>query len=370
MWFKKGKTKLELASEAVESLVKQTNKKINELGQYDYNLYNALIRIQEQFDKIRNIPSNKQLQYQAIKKVSIGWKQQVEQIASDYESAKKTDIGSGAAGGALGVGVATLGPTVAMGVATTWGVASTGTEIALLSGAAQTNAALAWLGGGALSAGGGGMAAGNALLALAGPVGWTIAGVALVSSAMLFWKAKSDKERLEEIFILISQRDQYSYQQAIVELNERIKRIIDEENKLNEAILNIKTYGHDYTKMTEKQQYTLGAYVNLMEASTQLLVNPIIGIQPKYTMYNLKKFVSFNPIYESHLSYKYHKELVVYMANLLYKINVNKSDRKLISKSFKSNKEFRKNMKLKKDDLGVELFDLVEVALRFKYKHP
>ena len=121
MWFKKKKTKLELASEVVESLVKQTNKKINELGQYDYDLYNALIRIQEQFDKIRNVPSDKQLQYQAIKKVSMAWKQQVDQIESDYESAKKTDIGSGAAGGAFGVGVATLGPAAAMGVATTWG---------------------------------------------------------------------------------------------------------------------------------------------------------------------------------------------------------------------------------------------------------
>lgn len=214
------------------------------------------------------------------------------------------------------------------------------------------------------------MAAGETLLALAGPVGWTIAGVALLSSALLFRKAKSDKERLEEIFMLISQRDQNSYKQAIVELNERIKRIIDETKKLNEAILNIKTFGLDYTKMTEQQQYTLGAYVNLMNASTQLLVNPIIGIQPKYTLENLQKFVSYNSVYASHLSYKYHKELVVYMANLLYKIDVNESDRKLISKSFKGNKEFRKNMKLEKDDLGVDLFNLVDVALRFKYQRP
>lgn len=369
MWFKKEKSKLELASEVVESLVKQTNEKINELGQYDYDLYKALIRIQEQFDKIRNVPSEEQIQYQATKKVSMVWKQHVDQIERDYESAKKTDIGSGAAGGALGIGVVTFGPTAAMGVATTWGIASTGTKIALLSGAAQTNAALAWLGGGALSAGGGGMAAGNALLALAGPIGWTIVGVALVSSALLFWKAKSDKDRLEEIFMLISQRDQNTYKQVIVELNERIKRIIDETKRLNEAIQNISTFGLDYKKMTEQQQYTLGVYVNLMNASTQLLVNPIMGIQPKYTLDNLTKFVSYNAVYASHLSYKYHKELVVYMANFLYKIDVNESDRKLISKSFRNNKKFRKNMKLKKEDLGVDLFNLVDAALRYKYQH-
>lgn len=86
------------------------------------------------------------------------------------------NAGAGAAGASLGVAVVTMGPTVAMGVATTFGVASTGTAISALSGAAATNAALAWLGGGALAVGGGGMAAGEAFLALAGPVGWAIAG--------------------------------------------------------------------------------------------------------------------------------------------------------------------------------------------------
>jgi hypothetical protein len=42
--------------------------------------------------------------------------------------------------------------------------ASTGTAISTLSGAAATNATLAWLGGGSLAAGGGGIAAGTAVL--------------------------------------------------------------------------------------------------------------------------------------------------------------------------------------------------------------
>lgn len=44
------------------------------------------------------------------------------------------------------------------------GVASTGTAISTLSGAAATNAILAWLGGGALAVGGGGMALGTTVL--------------------------------------------------------------------------------------------------------------------------------------------------------------------------------------------------------------
>lgn len=95
------------------------------------------------------------------------------------EKAQSETVKSGV-GGAVGLGagaaVAALGPSAAMWVATTFGTASTGTAISALSGAVAQKAALAWLGGGALSAGGGGIAAGNALLALAGPIGWSIAG--------------------------------------------------------------------------------------------------------------------------------------------------------------------------------------------------
>ena len=52
-----------------------------------------------------------------------------------------------------------LGPSEAIGIAITFEVASTGTAISTLSGAAATNVALVWLGGGALAAGSGGIAA-------------------------------------------------------------------------------------------------------------------------------------------------------------------------------------------------------------------
>jgi hypothetical protein len=108
-------------------------------------------------------------------------------IAQIEEEARKVNsrAGTGAAAGvATGVGVAALAPSAAMAIATTFGTAGTGTAISALSGAAATNAALAWVGGGALAAGGGGMAAGEAFLALAGPVGWAIAGTALVAAGL------------------------------------------------------------------------------------------------------------------------------------------------------------------------------------------
>lgn len=86
--------------------------------------------------------------------------------------------GAAIAGTAAGTAIATLGPTAAMAFATTFGTAATGTAISSLSGVAATNAALAWLGGGALAVGGGGMAAGSTILAMAGPIGLAIGGVA------------------------------------------------------------------------------------------------------------------------------------------------------------------------------------------------
>lgn len=72
-----------------------------------------------------------------------------------------TDVTRGIAGSA-GAGLVTMyGVYAAVGAL---GTASTGTAIGTLSGAAATNATLAWFGGGSLAAGGGGMALGTAVL--------------------------------------------------------------------------------------------------------------------------------------------------------------------------------------------------------------
>ena len=183
------------------------------------------------------------------------------------------------------------------------------------------------------------MAAGSAFLALAGPVGWTIAGLSIVASGLMFFQTKSDKEKLENVYTLISNRDVKSYELAIVELSERIKRIIDENGKLEEAITKIETFGTDYSRMTEEQQYELGAYVNLMEAATMLLVNPILGLQPKFSEQDFENVCAV----ESETFRKYfeaHRNMVISMANLLFKITLDDKDKKLLAKSLRKNKEF------------------------------
>lgn len=140
--------------------------------------------VSDHINALANVPREFKISLERTTAEIRSFEDKQSEIKNVEVQAKRNAKGSaaGASLGALGVAVATMGPTVAMGVATTFGVASTGTAIASLSGAAATSAALAWLGGGTLVAGGGGMAAGTALLALAGPVGWTVAGAALLVS--------------------------------------------------------------------------------------------------------------------------------------------------------------------------------------------
>lgn len=365
---KQKKSKLQVAQDKAQAAIKETNNAIGELGEYTRSLYKSLTSIQEQFDKIRNVPSEQKLQYEELKQIILNWKQQADKIDKDYKNVTVKNAGVGAAGTGLGVAVVTMGPTVAMGVATTFGVASTGTAISTLSGAAATNAALAWLGGGALAAGGGGMAAGNAFLALAGPVGWAIAGVSLLASGLIFWKSKSDKNHLENVFIAISERDIKSYELAIIELKERISRIIDENSKLTDAIGEIESFGLDYNKMSEAQQYALGSYVNLMLSSTQLLVNPIQGLLPKFSEEDFDSFMSWKDREINKETCTEHKDFIVSLANLLYKIELYDRDKKLLWKSLRNNKKMLKSMDISKKEFDLDIMNAIMEALNFKYK--
>lgn len=87
--------------------------------------------------------------------------------------------------------------------------------------------------------------------------------------------------------------------------------------------------------MTEAQQYELGAYVNLMSASTQLLVNPILGLQPKYNEEDFSKFISEGNGKANEVLCSPHKDLIIALSNLLYIIKLDDKDKKLLWKSLK-----------------------------------
>lgn len=168
-----------------------------------------------------------------------------------------------AAGIASGVAIASIAPSAAMWVATTFGTASTGTAISTLSGAAATKAALAWLGGGALSAGGSGIAGGQALLALAGPIGWGITGVSTVASvAVLGHKNK----KIADEAIASAKKITVAGAEAN-EASAKIQQLTDKTIMLMEALTDLihaNRYlkGSNYLDLSEDEQYQLGTLVN------------------------------------------------------------------------------------------------------------
>lgn len=198
-------------------------------------------------------------------------------------AAARTAAGGAGAGIAAGASVAFMAPTAAMWVATTFGTASTGAAISTLSGAAATNAALAWLGGGALSAGGSGIAAGNALLAMAGPVGWTIAGATLLTSIVIFTtkKTKLNKEKNAEIETV--KKNTVIVREMDAEINRILSETREVRNGLNGVYMDcLPLFGEDYTTFTTEQKKRLGSLVNyaktlsamFQKTVTQVTVEP------------------------------------------------------------------------------------------------
>lgn len=189
----------------------------------------------------------------------------------DLDAARMSAMGAGA-GFATGAAVASLAPTAALWVATTFGTASTGTAISTLSGVAATNAALAWLGGGTLAAGGGGAAAGGALLALAGPVGWTIAGAGLLASIALLTKKKLENREAREEALTAVKRNTSIVRRMDAEIADLLEKTTSIRLSLarfyGEALAAFDT---DYLVLPASRQDQLVALVNNTKACAALL---------------------------------------------------------------------------------------------------
>lgn len=230
--------------------------------------------VEERINQLANTPKEFKVTLQKIKIEVENFKTKQQEIKKAEVEAKVAAGGSGVGAtlSALGVAVATMGPTAAMGIATTFGVASTGTAISTLSGAAATNAALAWLGGGALAAGGRGMSAGSAFLALAGPVGWTIAGVMLAGSVSsgLFASYKNKKTAKK---LVLERENLEKIIRKFNIMNSEVKALVQTTNtqiggvtKAEKALI-----GSDYSQFSKDEKIQAGLLVNSTLTLAQLV---------------------------------------------------------------------------------------------------
>lgn len=146
------------------------------------------------FEKIKNIDFTSSVGLEELDRLHIDRK--------DFEELKElgnfaVQVAGGATAGVAGGALTAIG---AYGAAQTFAAASTGTAIASLSGAAATNATLAFFGGGSLAAGGLGMAGGMMVL------GGLVAGPALLVMGLITG-AKS-QEKLDQALINKAQAEE------------------------------------------------------------------------------------------------------------------------------------------------------------------
>lgn len=189
----------------------------------------------------------------------------------DLEAARASALGAGA-GFTAGAAVASMAPTAALWAATTFGTASTGTAISTLSGAAATNAALAWIGGGALAAGGGGTAAGTALLAMAGPIGWTVAGATLLASVAIYAHKTFESREAKHEALLAVKRNIALVAATDVEIDELAERTASLREHLTESYgAALSLYGKDFLGFSASERSRIVALVNNTLASAALL---------------------------------------------------------------------------------------------------
>lgn len=168
----------ELAAEQLQVQREHTQQQLQQLGTDKFRLYEQqLVPFVEALQKIRQF--NYQDAHFYPEQLSPPSVQEIQDLERSASSARDT-VSLGLA--ALGAGG--LAGMAAYGTAGVLGSTAGGTAIASLSGAAATNATLAWFGGGALSAGGFGMAGGTVILGgiVAGPV-LAVGGLLLAAKA-------------------------------------------------------------------------------------------------------------------------------------------------------------------------------------------
>lgn len=186
-----------------------------------------------------------------------------------------------------------------------FGAASTGTAISSLSGAAATNATLAWLGGGSLAAGGGGMAAGTAVL---GTITATTTGVFALAAAGIVASAYYSKKYTEATAYLEEVRTarakaklgwtaMEAINQRAIELESVMKRLGE---RINDKLLYLEPLIYDFQTEDEYYLNTFRETSLLVKSLSEIAQVPLIdkkgmlSNESSVTLANTQKILNKN----------------------------------------------------------------------------
>ena len=192
-------------------------------------------------------------------------------------------LASGSAAGIAGGALAAFG---AYSATMAFATASTGTAIGTLSGAAATNATLAWLGGGSLAAGGFGMAGGAALLGglVAGPA---LLVMGLVSSSKASANLDNARSNLAKAREISEQTDTACAQcRAISSQAEMFTELLQRARSYFTPLVAglesvIREEGDDWNEYSDSSKKAVCAAVAMAGTVTKILKTPILNKEGK-----------------------------------------------------------------------------------------
>ncbi|WP_305419093.1 hypothetical protein [Photobacterium leiognathi] len=247
------------------------------LGNTKINIYkNVVIPFVKEFEKIKKIDF-KEL---SIGNETISSPDKVElnkmcKTSLEIEELVYSGIGALGAGGLAGF--------AAYGSVGFLATASTGTAISTLSGAAATNATLAWLGGGSLAAGGMGMAGGTAVL------GGIVAGPVLAVGGMMF-ASKAEAAKIdaysnklkaelaaEEMKTAITVTN--AIESQLLDMNSLLIKLNQIASPLLLPFTNLVQRNKDYSTYTDFEQKGVFVTVSTIQMIKMLLDTPILTEQ-------------------------------------------------------------------------------------------
>ena len=264
------------AQERADTHRKEANQALEDLGKLKLEVLNGSIQsFVAAFGKLHNVELRSSAAMENLTDCQIdkGSIAELEKL-----SAKAATMVSGVAGG-LGAGA--LVAFGAYGATMTFATASTGTAIASLSGAAATNATLAFLGGGSLAAGGLGVAGGTMVLGgLVAAPAMCVLGITMNAAAnknlnnALSNSAEAEKiiEGLNVVCTLCSgvkQRGQM-FLQLLTTLQRKFVELVDS----LEAV--IRRSGTDYAAYSSEEQNTVMASMAMAKTIKTVLDTPLL----------------------------------------------------------------------------------------------
>ena len=268
------------AKEKLESERELTNSHLENLGELKISIYDgSLADFVDIFSQIKNVDFEDNLNLGLLNNVN-------EQNMLDIKNTvlEMQEV--------LGGGIAALGSGALAGFGALGGVgmlasASTGTAIASLSGAAATNATLAWLGGGSLAAGGFGMAGGIAVLGgiIAGPV-LAVGGMMMASKAEEakytayenYDKAKAAAEEMDAACVVLD-----GIYNRVDEFIDVLKPINDIFEDYIDVLENIVDKSNDYRDYTQYEKENVMITASIAQTVKNICDAPIIDENGKVT---------------------------------------------------------------------------------------